>query len=152
MDVVLTEEWWWHPFLLLNAKLCTCVCPCVAEFPLPLHHWSECASGFAISKSKHEITVVSHLAEALILASFTISCSFLKHPQKQLRNMLCVIEVSFQEYKESFHSPMSADVSLCAHMEPPYTPSHLQPSHGVKLWLQKATSGKEIPNAAGISP
>ena len=43
-------------------------------------------------------------------------------------------------------------VSVCTHREPPYTPSHLQPSPGVKLWLLTDTSGKEIPYGAGISP
>lgn len=43
-------------------------------------------------------------------------------------------------------------VSVCTHMEPPYTLSHLQPSPGVKLWLLTDTSSKEIPYGGGISP
>lgn len=61
VEVESTEEWRWHPFL--NFSMPRYVHVYVCAFLLP-HHWAKYASGFVISKSKHEITVISHLTEA----------------------------------------------------------------------------------------
>lgn len=68
--------------------------------------------------------------------------------------IMLVVKTFSLEIQETFPSidDKLVHVSVCTHIKPPYTLSHLQPSPGVKLWLLTDNSGKEISYGAGISP
>lgn len=70
---------------------------------------------------------------------------------KIISRRIKIFPLEVQE-KLLFSGDKQVHVSVCTHVRPPYTLSHLQPSPGVKLWLLTDTSGKEIPHGAGISP
>lgn len=65
VDIVSTQEWRWLPFLNFWMPLrVRCVYLWAVRSFFLLHHRAKYASGFAISKSKHNITVISHPPEA----------------------------------------------------------------------------------------